>query len=290
MKVILFGAGASYGSELESRVPPLGEQLFDELADFAPDTWGSLLPPWPEQFRDNFETAMSSFLSKGIFAGAYQWDMADFFYGKFQATPSSAYVDLINGLQECIKEILFATLNYETLLFQARVFSGIDEKDFSLCLPHGNSALFCDSVSGNRGVIYSGHVATSGRDRYFHDRREFLREKASNTFPPVMSYYEPSKFTVSGANYIETERTKFKAFVEKADKIAVIGTRVHAPDRHIWEPLAMARGTILYVSGAKGARCFREWAASEKRMGDIVLESHFRESIGKILEFMLIDS
>ncbi|MCP9831872.1 hypothetical protein KBZ14_06065 [Synechococcus sp. HJ21-Hayes] len=290
MKVILFGAGASFGSELEGRVPPLGEQLFDELAKFAPDTWGSLLPPWPERFRDNFEAAMSSFLIKGDFAAPYQWDMADFFYGEFQVTPTSAYVDLIRGLQQHIKGIAFATLNYETLLFQARDFSGVDEKHFSLCLPHGNAALFCDNVSGNRGVTYSGHVATSGRVRYFHDRREFIREKASNVFPPVMSYYEPSKFTVSGANYIERERAKFKALVEKADRVSVIGARVHAPDRHIWEPLATARGTILYVSGVKGAKCFREWAASEKRMGDIVLESHFRESIGRILEFMLKDS
>jgi hypothetical protein len=120
VRVVLFGAGASFGSEPTARVPPLGTKLFGELVRFAPATWGALPAPWPSYFRADFEPAMAAFINVGGFGAPLQWDMATYFYTQFTATPSSTYVTLFKVLASTIDEYLFATINYELLLFQAR--------------------------------------------------------------------------------------------------------------------------------------------------------------------------
>lgn len=53
-ELILFGAGASYGSKNRD-VPPLGDELFLALQQFNPDGWGSLSPSLAGKFRGDFE-------------------------------------------------------------------------------------------------------------------------------------------------------------------------------------------------------------------------------------------
>jgi hypothetical protein len=55
--IILFGAGASYGSD-NSGIPPLGNNLFSELARFNPPGWGSLSIEYKNTFNDDFEQGM----------------------------------------------------------------------------------------------------------------------------------------------------------------------------------------------------------------------------------------
>jgi hypothetical protein len=138
VRVVFFGAGASFGSEATVRVPPLGTKLFDELARFAPGTWGALPAPWPNRFRSDFEPAMSAFINAGGFGAPLQWDMATYFYTQFTATPSSAYVTLLKLLADTIDRYLFVTLNYDVLLYQARAFAAIPVQKLAVCLPHGS--------------------------------------------------------------------------------------------------------------------------------------------------------
>ncbi len=111
MRVVFFGAGASYGSEPSAPVPPLGSDLFDALAKFAPLTWGAVPDPWPARFRADFESAMVGFIDAGGFGAPLQWDMAEFFYRLFSATTASAYVDLLQHLAARMKDLQFVTLN-----------------------------------------------------------------------------------------------------------------------------------------------------------------------------------
>jgi hypothetical protein len=277
--IVLFGAGASHGSEPTARTPPLGAGLFDELAAFAPSTWGVLPSPWPSSFRADFEPAMASFIGSGGFGGPLQWDMAEYFLTQFSATPQSAYVALLKALAQRIDRYEFVTLNYEMMLFQARALAGVRVRDLNTCLPHGNAYLCCVGISATHGVSYSGGLSTGGRVRVFTDMRDFYREKAANVFPPVMSYFEPNKFTVSCANCIESERTRFAGLVADAHAIAVVGARVHTVDKHIWEPLARTPAAITYVSGARGAADFAKWASGEGRSGDNPVSKYFREGI-----------
>jgi hypothetical protein len=174
VRVVLFGAGASFGSEQAAPVPPLGTQLFDELVRFAPATWGALPDPWPGRFRGNFEPAMAAFINNGGFGAPFQWDMATYFYTQFRATPSSAYVKLLRALAHTIDQYLFVTLNYELLLFQARALAGISTEQLAVCLPHGSSCICCSSVSASGGVSFSSGVSTGGSVRVFRDLVDFL--------------------------------------------------------------------------------------------------------------------
>jgi len=281
--LVLFGAGASHGSEPVARTPPLGAALFDELAFFAPSTWGALSSPWPSRFRKDFEPTMACFISSGGFGGPLQWDMAEYFLTQFSATPESTYVVLLKALAPRISRHTFATLNYEGMLFQARELAGVPVTDLRVCLPHGSAYLCCQGVSATQGVSYSGGVSTGGNVRVFTDVRDFRREKATNVFPPVMSYFEPSKFTVSCSNWIEAERVRFAQLVADARQIALVGVRVHSVDKHVWEPLAQTPAMITYMSGARGANEFRQWASGEGRNGDVVIAKYFREGMSDLL-------
>jgi hypothetical protein len=284
VRVVLFGAGASFGSEPKARVPPLGTKLFDELASFAPRTWGALPNPWPGQFRSDFETSMAGFISAGGFGAPLQWDMASYFYTQFAATSSSAYVELLKALAPKIDRYLFVTLNYELLLFQASTISGMDKLD--VCLPHGNSCICCSNISASAGVSFTGGISTAGEIRVFHNLRDFMSERTKNVFPPVMSYYEPNKFTVSGANFIEDERVRFETAVASAERIALIGVRLHLIDKHIWEPLRNTKARIIYVSGPSSAAHFSRWAENEGRMNDLSVSKYFREGMSDLIEFL----
>lgn len=109
MRVVFFGAGASYGSEPTARFPPLGDKLLEELALFAPRTWGALPPEWTSKFRTDFEVAMAAFINSGGFGAPLQWDMAEYFFTQFSATKSSVYTALIRDLARNIDQYLFVT-------------------------------------------------------------------------------------------------------------------------------------------------------------------------------------
>ena len=52
-RIILFGAGASYGAgHMLPKAPPLGKDLYKELTRYYPPSWGSL----PEEIKTSFET------------------------------------------------------------------------------------------------------------------------------------------------------------------------------------------------------------------------------------------
>jgi hypothetical protein len=286
MRVMLFGAGASFGSEPSARVPPLGPQLFDELARFAPATWGALPTPWPSRFRSDFEPAMAAFISAGGFGAPLQWDMATYFYTQFTATLSSTYVTLFKVLADTIDQYLFTTLNYELLLFQARVLAGIPRGKLAVCLPHGSSCVCCTSISGSAWISFTGGISTEGAVRVFRDPHDFITERHRNVFPPVMSYYEPNKFAVSGANFIRDERVRLKNTILSADRIALIGVRVHPVDKHIWGPLARTKARIIYLSGASAAVDFSTWTANENRIDDLSVPKYFGDGIGDLSAFL----
>ncbi len=88
--------------------------------------------------------------------------------------------------------------------------AGVATDKFQVCLPHGNSCLCCEGVSATHGVQFTGGVSTRGKVRVFKDMADFRAEKIRNIFPPVMSYFEPNKFTVSCANLIQAERHRFE--------------------------------------------------------------------------------
>jgi hypothetical protein len=187
VRVVLFGAGASFGSDV-SGTPPLGPDLFLALTQSSPE-WASLPAPWPARFKSDFEGAMAALIQAGIFA-ALQWSMAAYFFKQFRVSDASVYLRLLRELVGTDQNIAFVTLNYETLLFQAApkvgmtLSIGAEQRvgtTFPLVLPHGSSILKCIGVSGTRGVSFTG-VSTSGSVSIMQGSHEFDQERAKNVF------------------------------------------------------------------------------------------------------------
>ena len=286
MHVVLFGAGASHGSETSGKVPPLGRSLFDELVDFAPATWGALSSHWSDQFRDDFEKAMASYIESDAFGAPLQWDMAEYFYSQFSATKDNTYLALIQAVASKIDQCFFATLNYDLLLFQARKLAGIPSENLKVCLPHGSACLCCEGISATQGTSFTGGLSTGGSIRFFRDLADLRAEKANNVFPPVMSYFEPNKFTVSCSDFVEAERRQLEQSILSATKVAIVGVKVHPIDKHIWEPLVATKAQILYLSGVIGANEFLNWRADVGRSGDIPIPKFFSEGLNELINFL----
>jgi hypothetical protein len=285
MFVIFFGAGASYGSEIEGRVPPLSPWLFDGLVSYAPATWGALPHSWSDKFRKDFESAMASFIKSGNFGAPLQWDMAEYFYSQFTATAASTYLTLLKAIGDKIDQYLFVTINYDLLLFQARALAGIPVKNLKICLPHGNSCLCCEGISATPGVSFTGGVSTGGTVRIFKNLADLRAEKAKNVFPPIMSYFEPDKFTVSCSDFIADERNQYRLSILEASKVAIIGVKVHPIDKHLWEPLASTKAQLLYLAGSESAGEFSAWCKNVNRSGDIIVPNYFREGLDDLVGF-----
>lgn len=293
MNMIFLGAGASYGSDI-ANTPPLGDGLFDELAAFDPQGWGRLSPEWQQEFRKDFEAAMLGFLTKGFFGAPLQWKMAEYFFKRFIISPANIYIKLLSMISGRLEKFSIATLNYDTLLFQAAeqakvpLAVGSPENEpgkLSLCLPHGSAILCCEGITGSRGVSYSYGVSTGGRARIFRDNADFDNEMANNVFPPIMSYYEPNKHTVSCSEYIEGQRVIFNGWASTAAAIAIVGVNVHAADSHIWEPIASTKANLLYVGGVDGGRDFETWATSQNLEHYSVVPDYFAEGLPALEEF-----
>jgi hypothetical protein len=170
---VIFGAGASYGSQTSSN-PPLGAPLFEALAKFAPAVWGSLPQPWPNDFRTDFEAAMSKLMDTSFFTAQLQWIMAEYFFRSFQVTSESLYIPFAHALKTK-PSTKVSTLNYDSLLFQGFSKAGLsasigiaaNPSNISTSLPHGSSILFLSGpratqgmvTFANRGVAFGGECS-----------------------------------------------------------------------------------------------------------------------------------
>ncbi|MFA4875121.1 MAG: hypothetical protein WC690_07240 [bacterium] len=287
--LLLFGAGASFGSE-SGNPPPLGPDLFHALQRFDPIGWGSISKGLAVEFQQDFEEAMTKIDPTKL--PPLQRKMAQYFF-QFQPNSSSLYRDLA----QCIKgknwDGAICSLNYERLLEIALTQSGLKPvcnsptdpgRTIELCLPHGCCHLFCESVKGNaKAVTFDPYrVKTSGTIKPISNQIEYDSRIEKDAFPPVMSYFEPNKRTSSGANFIQTQRNRWHELASAADCIGIVGVKLRPHDGHIWDPLIVTKAKIIYCSGRNAAADYQAWATKYGRKQDSTLTGYFREEFGNI--------
>lgn len=311
--MIIFGAGASIGSE-ENNTPPIGNHLFDELKAFSPNGWGNIPEELAEIFQVDFEKGMEELSTKFPNSMTQIQSVMAKFFVRYQPTSSSLYVKLAEKIKGSEWKGSLTTLNYERLLelsirsvglipkFQPSTFPEIET-----CYPHGCCNFFCEGISGTRGlgigqnvvsfrpgdVLSFGQrgslnftpngITTGGNSISIINNPHDFKQKIENAFPPTMSYFIASKFTTSCANFIQNERDRFNKLVADADNIAIIGIMVREHDKHIWDSLATTSAAITYCAGSSGKQ-YSKWAKKNRKnfKNDSVLEGYWDENFDKI--------
>lgn len=280
-KVILFGAGASTGST-KGKAPPIGDRLFGELANFDPSGWGTIPEPLKTAFQVDFEEGMMKLAQcDDNKLPPLQKRMAAFF---FQYTPDrhNLYRQFCERLRNRELSLGLASLNYERLLELAITDSG---QDLEICLPHGCCNIFCDGATTDAlGAEFPGTgVTTTGLVYSINDESRFNYKLAHDSFPPVMSYFEPYKRVTSGVNFIDEQKQKWADLCSTAKEIYLIGIKPRDNDSHIWDPLAKTPAKIIYCGGTKGAKRFKEWSRLVNRSSEnLVLDGYFQDEFEEI--------
>ncbi len=294
--IFILGAGASYGSEENKNlVPPLAQNLFDKLCIQFPQT-KDLTQGFENIFRNDFEKGMTELGNKLPHnLVPFQRILAAFFFN-FELHSTSTYLQLLSKLRPYIGTTAFITLNYELLLFKALNASGIFpvidmvplQNQALVCIPHGICHLFCEGIIGDaNGVSMCGiGVKINGPIKPIYNPQEYYHRIQNDAFPPVMSYFEPKKETLSGSDFILGQRAQYEQLISKANKIVIIGAKIRDYDTHLWKSLSETKATVLYCSGNDASGYQEYFKHNSLRKNDVILNDYFQSSLDKIINFI----
>ena len=336
-KLIVFGAGASFGSEKDS-MPPLSDSLFTKLVEKYPNNWGRIDEETATVFQDDFEKGMEKIAkNESAVLTDLQKSMAKYFV-QFRPSEKNLYVKLIQKIKKSEWDGSIATLNYDRLLQLSLKKSGLKQTfgraifpEIQVCYPHGCCNFFFKGITATNGIYIDGHtlrfpgngsvtvleggqissaggtiLSTSGGDEISsHDGSSInfsseglvtrgepisVAESLSDffseiyaPFPPIMSYFTHSKFTLSCKNFIDEQRIRFGKLIADADEIVIIGMRIRENDEHVWEPLSKTSARITYCAGNDIER-YSRWGNTNRlaHQADLKLKGHWEENFDKI--------
>lgn len=286
--VLLFGAGASYGSgAVLPEPPPLGPHLFDELQRHS-CAWASIPAEYASGFRADFEVGMKAYydsaLGKTLDLLALTHGMARFL-GGFSCAPGNVYGQIAQAIQSSRRRVVLASLNYDLLLEEALGGEGIVFDDrmraisrylwrqtteiapatgIPLLKPHG-SANFFDMGSATFAPV--SPIPGRGAGEPFIDSlrpdlwRRFILGQTGR--PAIMSLYMPTKEALFGTDALGEVRTILETELMQAAQVCIVGVALRPEDDHVWGPIRRTAAQINYV-GPDGSTV-REWCRSVGR-------------------------
>lgn len=298
--MILFGAGASYGTDhAVPSAPPLGADLFPELQQHYPTLWGALSAELAETFAEDFEAGMLALAAAdGHAVAPLMQAMTHYFAGfRLDGSGHDLYSRLLAELPPASRErTLFSTLNYECLFEIAaaghRLRIHYDRQPLSsesirIWKLHGSCNFIPQEIRMRReGVSYAFRGVTFNTPLQFIQPEEArLWVAGDNALYAAMCLYTVDKPTQIGAQFITDLQTAWGDAVLNAEQVIVVGTRPHDQDRHLWDPLAKTLADLHYVGSPKS---FETWL---KRSGRPTSRSHliderFEQAINRIVELL----
>jgi hypothetical protein len=263
MHVILFGAGASYGSgAVDPQPPPLGDQLFDLLARTFPASWGALSNDDQARFRESFELGMGALLATGSHSVPPMMQEFAVLFSRYQVRPGNAYSALIESLEKTGKlaDTSFASLNYECLLEWALMlrrrpvaYFGPRQGFLDVWKLHGS----CNFLPGpglhvapaSTGITFSGSGLKFDSGIEPVEPSTVGHRLRQTGLYPAMAYYAQGKdIQMSEPSILMVQRMYAEA-VARATSVAVVGARPNVDDHHVWDPLSSTRARVLLVGG-----------------------------------------
>jgi len=295
--LILMGAGASCGCQhVYPKQPPLSSQLYDELVNSFPYSWGETSEMQAVQFRENFELGMDVIWQRqSPIIPTLMRDMAIYFS---QFRPDGSPLDFYSRLLIYIRshnmenKIIFSTINYECLIelvvsslgLQIDYFSDTpsSKEKITLWKLHGSCNFMPRGLSATRGVLYTAGVQF-GAGIVPIQPHEVLAFCRSNTaLYPAMSIFARGKPMQICPQIIQLLQNFWKSCVAKAEKVVIIGVNPNLNDTHIWTPLANTDAKILYIGNQKR---FENWRRQFRPTRDSVwLAGTFEKGFNDLLE------
>ena len=299
-KVILFGAGASYGSgDVFPERPPLGGGLFGELARCYPGTWGTLPEEIRSSFCKDFEIGM-----RALWEG-YSWivprlmqEMALYFV---QFRPRSAGSTLYCTLaKELLRNgakdpPLISTLNYECLIELA--ISGqsltVNYGEFpgpigtvTVWKLHGSCNFLPEGIQANRSVTFTRDVLFDTSLRVAADLNEVCEFcLADNALPPAMCLFMEGKPAQVSRSSILAIQESWRSIVSAAEQVFLVGVRPNPADDHLWGALAHTPARLFWIGNHEE---FSEWTVSHRRGGaSEFVANYFEDGLGRLTDEIL---
>ena len=267
---ILTGAGASNGAgDIAPAPPPLSGQLFDELVQSCPNSWGRLPDATASGFRSDFETAMADLWAVSS-AGSSQLliDMA-LYFSSFDPSPAhqkDCYSRLLRALKVngLIRTTAFATLNYECILDVCANRQGLQLAYLGPSPPRNNLLIWklhgaCNLLPALPIWDLTVQLVNPTTQSYYDGPVEPVnlvelrrRYSAGYALPPAMSLFAPGKPTPVATSFIDETRRQWAEWVRHATAVVVIGVRPVLADTHLWQPIISSKAQVWWIGTASG--------------------------------------
>lgn len=275
-RVILFGAGASFGSgAVNPKPPPLSAGLFDELRAAYPGAWGRIPQQKRSSFVPSFEPGMKEIFESGSHDSTALLRALAHYFTQFRANHGNAYARLLEYLerQVVLGGTLFSSLNYECVLETAArnygfpLVSYFDHeattKDaIAVWKIHGSCNFLPNSVAGGAGVVsFAANAVSWDGEARLVDPSEARRFIETSAFYPAMAVFTEGKPIQSNPSLVHDLQRRWATAVREAECIGIIGVAPNVADAHLWQPLAETNARIVVI-GDKNA--YAKWADNHR--------------------------
>ncbi|MBI2871999.1 MAG: hypothetical protein HYY00_02270 [Chloroflexi bacterium] len=271
-RIVLFGAGASYGAgQVLPKAPPLGKDLYAELARYCPSSWGQLPNDIHTAFHAGFEQGMQILWDKYSTNIALLMRHMTLYLAQFRPDGSGRdlYSRFLNALNkhELAHQVLYSTLNYECVLelsasaMGKRVNYGgveVDRNAIGIWKLHGSCNFLSAGIKASSGVLFSSGVAFEGELKAVNPNDAIEYCLSDMGLYPAMALYMNAKPVQVGQSVIHGLQRRWADVVRKANRLLVVGVRPYPGDTHIWQPLAECQGELGFVGPQPDFDLWRE--------------------------------
>jgi hypothetical protein len=271
-RVILFGAGASFGSRaVNPKPPPLSTDLFDELRSAYPAAWGQIPKQRRSLFVPNFEPGMKEIFESGSHDSTALLRALAHYFTQFRADHGNSYARLLEHLEAngILRGTLFSSLNYECVLETAARNYGFPlvayfdrdatTKDaIAVWKIHGSCNFLPTAISAGAGVMsYAANAVSWDGDARLVDPSEARRFIESSAIYPAMAVFMEGKPIQSNPSLVRDLQARWATAVREAASVGVVGVSPNVADQHLWQPLSDTNARVVVVGDKKA---YGKWA------------------------------
>ena len=275
-RVILFGAGASFGSQsVAPKPPPLSTDLFDELRAAYPTAWGQIPRQKRSLFVPNFEPGMKKVFESGSHDSTVLLRALAHYFTQFRANHGNSYTRLLEHLagHGVLRGTLFSSLNYECVLETAARNYGFPlvayfdrnatTKDaIAVWKIHGSCNFLPTAISAGAGVMsFAANAVSWDGDARIVDPSEARRFIENSAIYPAMAVFMEGKPIQSNPSLLRDLQARWATAVREAASVGIVGVSPNIADEHLWRPLAETDARIVVIGDKKA---YHEWADGQR--------------------------